>query len=149
MSTKVGNPTSFDPADYGRVLSAGGCMIMGLNTVPKYQEGADVSKAIRENLEKTLLCGGFNLASAKATACIATASSKIFDEVPGLMNALENGFDTLANITGKAIGFRGMYQVEKDKLVVYTLIAGLGKPAKRLDELMKFKQLNKETHKLY
>lgn len=141
LSTKTGNPTTFDPADYSRVLSAGGCMIMGLNSVTKYNEGSDVSKAIRDNLERTLLCAGFDLKSAKAAACIATASPDILNNVPGLMNALENGFDTLANVTGNATVFRGIYESEKPKLVVYTQISGLSAPKKRINDLLKFKKL--------
>jgi len=141
LSTKTGNPTTFDPADYSRVLSAGGCMIMGLNSVTKYTEGSDVSKAIRDNLERTLLCVGFDLKSAKAAACIATASPDILNNVPGLMNALENGFDTLANVTGNATVFRGIYESEKPKLVVYTAITGLSAPKKRIEDLLKFKKL--------
>lgn len=143
LSTQTGNPTTFDPADYSKVLSSGGCMIMGLNSVQKYEDGSDISKAIRDNLEKTLLCSGFDLKSAKTAACIATASTDILSNVPGLMNALESGFDTLANVTGNATVFRGIYESEKPKLVIYTLINGLSTPKKRIDDLLKFKTLNK------
>jgi cell division GTPase FtsZ len=150
LSTQVGNPTSFDPADYGRVLSAGGCMIMGLTTLKQYADGTDISKAIRSNLEKGLLCGGFDVSTAEAAACIATASEKILNDTPGLMNSLETGFDTLANITGDAAVFRGIYEVEKEKFVVYTMLTGLASPTKRLEELKKFQKTNTtEKTKLY
>jgi len=139
LSTQTGI-SSFDPADYNRTLSAGGCMIMGFTTLKKYTDGTDVSRAIRMNLEKGLLCDGFDISSAKAAACIATASESILDETPGLMHSLETGFDTLANVTGNAIVFRGIYEVAKDKLVVYTMITGLKEPTKRLDELKKFQK---------
>ena len=150
LSTKVGNPTSFDPADYSRVLSAGGCMIMGLTTLKQYGDGTDVSKAIRSNMERGLLCGGFDVSTAEAAACIATASESILNDTPGLMNSLETGFDTLANITGNAAVFRGIYEVEKEKFVIYTMLTGLKSPQKRLSELKKFQNTSTtEKTKLY
>ena len=77
LASKPSDFTSFDPADYNRVLSAGGCMIMGFTTLKQYSDGTDVSKAIRSNLEKGLLCNGFEISTAEAAACIATASSDI------------------------------------------------------------------------
>lgn len=150
ISTQVGNPTSFDPADYNRVLSAGGCMIMGLTTLRQYADGTDISKAIRANMERGLLCGGFDVSTAEAAACIATASEKILTDTPGLMNSLETGFDTLANITGDAAVFRGIYEVAKEKFVVYTMLTGLSSPTKRLKELKKFQKTSTtEKTKLY
>jgi len=140
LAAQPSDLTSFDPADYGRVLSAGGCMIMGMTTLKEYQTGTDVSKAIRSNLEKGLLCGGFDISSAKAAACIATAPATVLDNTPGLMDSFETGFDTLANITGNATVMRGIYEVSKDKVVVYTMLTGLARPQKRLDELKKSQQ---------
>ena len=62
------------------------------------------------------------------------------------MSSLETGFDTLSNITGNAIVFRGIYEVNKDSLAVYTLVTGLEKPSRRLDDLKKF-QKNQTTTK--
>jgi cell division GTPase FtsZ len=146
LSSKPGSPTSFDPADYQRVLSGGGCMIMGFTTLKEYADGTDISKAIRNNLERGLLCGGFDISTASTAACIATASGGILEETPGLMSSLESGFDTLANITGNATVFRGIYETDKEKMVVYTMITGLSKPEKRLNDLKKF-QTNNTTQK--
>lgn len=143
LSTKTGNPTTFDPTDYSKVLSSGGCTIMGLNSLSKIENGNDVSKAIRDNLERTLLCTGFDLKTASTAACIATASENMLNNVAGLMNSLESGFDTLANVTGNATVFRGIYESEKEKLVIYTMLSGLSSPKKRLNELLKFQQLKK------
>jgi cell division GTPase FtsZ len=68
LSSKPGSPTSFDPADYQRVLSGGGCMIMGFTSLKQYADGTDISKAIRGNLEKGLLCGGFDISTASTAA---------------------------------------------------------------------------------
>jgi hypothetical protein len=62
------------------------------------------------------------------------------------MSSLESGFDTLANITGNATVFRGIYETDKNKLVIYTMITGLDEPTKRLNDLKKF-QTNNTTQK--
>jgi cell division GTPase FtsZ len=147
LSNQPSEITSFDPADYSRLLSSGGCMTMGMTTLKEYSEGTDISKAIRSNLEKGLLCGGFDVSTAKAAACIATASEDMLDNTP--MDALETGFDTLANITGNAIVFRGIYEVNKDKFVVYTAVTGLNGPDKRLEELKKLSKNKATKTKLY
>ena len=149
LSAQSSEFTSFDPADYNRVLSAGGCMIMGMTALKEYQSGTDVSKAIRSNLEKGLLCGGFDVSTAKAAACIATAPTVVLDNTVGLMESFGKGFDTLANITGNATVFRGIYEVQKDKVAVYTMLTGLKRPEKRLDELKKQKENKVEKSKLF
>jgi len=50
---------------------------------------------------------------------------------------------SLGNITGGASIFRGIYEGEKDKLSIYTMLGGLATPQKRLDDLTKFTK--KET----
>ena len=115
---------------------------MGMTPLKEYQNGTDISRAIRGNLEKGLLCSGFDVSTAKAASCIATAPAVVLDSTAGLMESFEEGFDTLANITGNATVFRGIYEVKKDKVVVYTMLTGLKRPQKRLDELKKF-QANK------
>jgi len=149
LSSQSSDFTSFDPADYQKVLSGGGCMIMGMTNLKDYSDGSDISKAIRSNLEKGLLCGGFDISTAKTAACIATASEAILGTTPGLMNSLETGFDTLANITGNATVFRGIYEVKKDKLTVYTMITGLSVPKKRLKEFEDRSSNQVQKDKLY
>ena len=65
------------------------------------------------------------------------------------MDSLETGFDTMANITGNATVFRGIYEVDKEKLVIYTMITGLNKPEKRLNELNKFQDVSTKKSKLF
>jgi len=143
LSAQDSEFTSFDPADYSNILNSGGCMIFGLTTLTKFDDPVDVSNAIKKNLENTLLCSGFDISTAKSAACIAMASERILNEVPGLMENLDAGFDTLANLTGNASIFRGIYQGEKDKLVIYTMISGLSSPDKRIAELSRFQETNK------
>jgi hypothetical protein len=55
------------------------------------------------------------------------------------MDNIEFGFDTLAALTGGAMVHRGIYEDDKkDKLVTYTLVSGLKRPANVLRDLKSF-----------
>jgi len=62
----------------------------------------------------------------------------MYEEVAGLMDYIEYGFDTLGSLTDGAIIHRGIYEDSKEKLRAYTMIGGLDAPEKRLEELKKF-----------
>ena len=62
----------------------------------------------------------------------------MYEEVAGLMDYIEYGFDTLGSLTDGAIIHRGIYEDNKEKLRAYTMIGGLDAPTKRLEELKKF-----------
>jgi cell division GTPase FtsZ len=139
LATKNSNYTAFDPADYDTVMKTKGCMIFGVTTVKNVESETSVSNALKQNLEKTLLASGFDLTTAEGAASIVVGGSKQYEEVAGLMDSIEYGFDTLAAITGGAIIHRGIYEdAGKDKLVAYTIVGGLDAPAKRLEDLKKF-----------
>ena len=129
--------TSFDPVDYNSILSAGGCCIMGLTKVNDLSDRYVISKAVKQNLEKTLLAGGFDLHSAKYAGCIVVGGKKIIEEVPGLQDNIDFAFDTLADIAGGATVHRGIYEDHKDSLRVYTIIGGLNQPSNRLEDLLR------------
>ena len=142
LATKNSNYTAFDPADYDTIMKTKGCMIFGVTSVKNVESETSVSNALKQNLEKTLLAGGFNLTTAEGAASIIVGGTKLYEEVAGLMDSIEYGFDTLATITGGAIIHRGIYEDSaRDKLVAYTMVGGLDAPEKRLEELKKFLQI--------
>jgi len=142
LATKNSDYTSFDPADYNTIMKTKGCMIFGVTTVKNVENETSVSLALKQNLEKTLLAGGFNLTTAEAAASIIVGGTRLYEEVAGLMDSIEYGFDTLATLTGGAIVHRGIYEDSaRDKLVAYTMVGGLDAPEKRLEELKKFLQI--------
>mgnify|MGYP003115171844 FL=1 len=139
LATKDSDYTTFDPADYDTIMKTKGCMIFGVTTVKNVENETSVSAALKKNLEKTLLASGFDLTTAEGAASIVVGGTKLYEEVAGLMDSIEYGFDTLAAITGGAIIHRGIYEdPNKDKLVAYTIVGGLDGPKKRLEELRKF-----------
>ena len=142
LATKNSDYTSFDPADYNTIMKTKGCMIFGVTTVKNVENETSVSLALKQNLEKTLLAGGFDLTTAEGAASIIVGGTRLYEEVAGLMDSIEYGFDTLATITGGAIIHRGIYEDSaRDKLVAYTMVGGLDAPEKRLEELKKFLQI--------
>ena len=142
LCTKNSDYTVFDPADYESIMKTSGCMIFGATTIKDPDSPTSVSQGLRNNLEKTLLASGFDLTSAKGAASIIVGGSVLYETVPGLMDNIEYGFDTLATLTGGAIIHRGIYEdPEREKLVAYTIVGGLKSPKKRIEELKKFLKL--------
>jgi cell division GTPase FtsZ len=142
LCTKNSDYTVFDPADYDSIMKTSGCMIFGATTIKDPESPTSVSQGLRNNLEKTLLASGFDLTSAKGAASIIVGGTVLYETVPGLMDNIEYGFDTLATLTGGAIIHRGIYEdPEREKLVAYTIVGGLKSPKKRIEELKKFLKL--------
>jgi len=128
---------SFDSTDFQSVLQVGGHMIMGTSTVRNFDSNTSISEALKKNLSKTLLASNFDLSRAKAVACIVIGGDDIFENVEGLMNNVEYGFDTIAAFTGNAKVHRGIYSDESrnGRINVYTMISGLEKPTVRYEKM--------------
>jgi cell division GTPase FtsZ len=127
--------TSFDPVDYNSIIEAGGCATMSLTKVERIDDPFAVSEAVKKNLEKTLLAGGFDLSTAKLAGCIVVGGKRLMANAKGLQNNIDYAFDVLSEITGQATIHRGIYDDDRDCLRVYTIIGGLNSPAARLEEL--------------
>lgn len=129
---------TFDATDYISVLQCGGHMVLGVTVVKDFVDKTGISTALKTNLTKTLLASDFDLATAKAAAVIVVASRNSIDTVPGLMDNIEYGFDTISSLTGNAMVHRGIYADDANPNVrVYTMISGLSKPTKRYGKLGK------------
>ena len=114
-------------------------MIMGVTAGREGDSETSIANALKANLEKTLLAGGFDLKTGTAAASIIVGGTKMYEEVAGLMDYIEYGFDTLGSLTDGAIIHRGIYEdPNRDKLTAYTMIGGLDAPHKRLEELKRF-----------
>ena len=135
LSAMSSQYTSFDPVDYHSIMESGGCAIMGLTKVTKFSDKFTLSEAVKKNLEKTLLAGGFDLTSSKVSGCIAVGGRKLMASAKGLQDNIDYAFDVLSEITGKATIHRGIYEDNRESLRVYTIIGGLNSPTERLEEL--------------
>jgi cell division GTPase FtsZ len=127
--------TSFDPMDYRSIMESGGCAIMGLTKVKAFDDPYALSEAVKENLEKTLLAGGFDLSTAELAGCIVVGGKKLMAHTKGLQSNIDYAFDVLSEITGRATIHRGIYEDDRDCLRVYTIIGGMDNPNTRLEEI--------------
>ncbi|MHC4498198.1 MAG: AAA-type ATPase lid domain-containing protein, partial [Planctomycetota bacterium] len=127
--------TSFEAPDYANIVECGGCIIMGRSKVEKSDDPFAVSEAVKRSLKKTLFADGFDSSTAKIGGCIVVAGRKMMVNMKGLQNDIDHAFDVLAEMTGRATIYRGIYEDNRDSLRVYTIVAGLNSPAARLNEL--------------
>ena len=137
IALESSNYVSFDSTDFQSVLQCGGHMIMGVATVRNFESNTSISEALKKNLSKTLLASNFDLERAKAVACVVIGGNDIFEEVEGMMENIEFGFDTIAAFTGNAKVHRGIYSDESrnGRINVYTMISGLEKPTARYEKI--------------
>lgn len=135
ISTKNSDLISFDKADYQTIIESGGHMVMGAVTVKDYGSAEKLSKALRNNIETTLLADGFDLDTAKTVGMIVLGGQKIFNSVPGLMHSIEDAFGVLSALT-KATVHRGIYRNNTDNLKVLTVISGMKEPIRRYKKLL-------------
>ena len=129
--------TSFDTVDYQSIMESGSCAIMGLTKVGSFRTKYELSAAVKVNLTRTLLAGGFDLATAKVSGAIAIGGKRIMASRPGLQVDINHAFDVLTDLTGQSTIHRGIYEDDRDSLRVYTIIGGLNPPTERLEELRK------------
>ena len=128
--------TCFDPADYQSIIETGGCLIMGMTDVKRLDDKLAISRAVENNLQKTLFVGQENLSSAKVGGCIVIGANELMANIKGLQDNIDYAFDILSQVTGQATIHRGIYEDNQDCLKVYTIIGGLDGPtAARLKEL--------------
>jgi len=139
LSTQNSPYTTFDPEDYRTIITGGGHCIFGLTTVKGMDtetvEETRISNALKANLEKTLLAGGFDITTATHAACCVVGGEQMFAQQAGLQDAIEYAFDTLTQMTGEAMVHRGIYQSERELLLAYTILSGLKRPDERYLEL--------------
>jgi hypothetical protein len=129
---------AFDPVDYNSIIESGGCTIMGLTRVKKFDDKFEISEAVKKNLQKTLLADGFDLSTAKLAGCIFVGGKRLMNEVSGLQDNINYAFDVLSEIAGRATIHRGIYEDDRESLRAYTIIGGLESPAARLEGLRSF-----------
>jgi hypothetical protein len=127
--------TTFDKADLKDLLESG-TLTFGACPIKKWGAADDISYAIRDNLKKNVLVGGFDLGQAKAAGCVFIAHADVLAKIP--QAHLEHGFEMLSRIMGVGGGtvvHRGIYRGSKPGLVVYTILGELGRPDERMDEI--------------
>jgi len=135
LASRSSEYMSFDSRDFRSIIETGGCAIMGLTKLDKASNQTDISAAIRDNLEKTMLARSFDLKTAKVAAAVAVGGHRMMATQAGLQDKINYGFDMLANMTGNATIHRGIHEDSREVMRIYTMIGGLALPNTRLNEL--------------
>ena len=138
ITTQNSQYASLNHANYSSVMSAGGCMIMGLTNIKNFSHQTDISYILKANLEKTLLADGFDLKTARAVMNVAICNTELFATREKLITSIEYGFDTISTLCSNSIAYHGIYETERDKFAIYTLISGLDAPLKRIQSITRY-----------
>ncbi len=135
IACKDSQYTSFDKMDLGTILDSG-AVTFGATPLARVQDRTDVSKAIRNNLKRNVLSGGFDLATGTVAGCVIIGSGGLLSSIP--QEHLDYGFESLSGmLDSNSTVHRGIYEGNRDELAIYTIIGGLGTPSERLVELAK------------
>jgi len=135
--------TSFDPADYKRVLVSGGCMIFGTFTVTNEIQVDTLANAIASNINSGLLAEGFNLVEATTAACLIVGNPEKLQKLPRV--AEENAFAMLMKLLGSGTIFKGVYPLQATPdFELFFMISGLGLPTSRVKSLIEHTKVEKE-----
>ncbi len=133
---------TFDRADYATLLDSG-IIAYGVGPITKYENKADLTEAIRKQMENTVLAE-VNLKRAKVAGCIFLGGAEVMHEVP--LEYFGEGFSLLGRMMAdNSIVFRGVYIGTGKDLRCYTMMSGLPAPDVRLKELVREARLSTEA----
>lgn len=136
--TKSSQHSTFDSNDLRTVLDSG-IMVFGMTPVPNLTNEAEISKAVRENLKRNVLCGELDLSTGKIAASVAIADDQTLDKIP--QEHLDNAFNQLnRTLQSGSTVHQGVYKGNKAGLSIFTAIGGISTPQSKLDALLKASQ---------
>ena len=114
-------------------------MVFGMTNVPNAANEADISKAVRENLKRNVLCGELDLSTGKIAATVAIGDDKTLDSIP--QEYLDNAFNQLnRTLQSGSTVHQGIYKGTRAGLSIFTAIGAINTPQEKLDILLKASQ---------
>lgn len=135
ICTKNSSYTSFDRNDLGSILDSG-IIVFGATQLTKWDDQADISLAVRDNLKRNILSGGLDLSTGTVAGAVMIGGAGVLEKMPS--DHMDHAFDQLNRLLrpGSTV-HRGIYSGSKETLAVYTAIGGLARPKEKLEELKK------------
>ena len=98
-----------------------------------------LSKAVRENLKRNVLCGDLDLSTGTVAAVIAIGDQQTLDKIP--QEHLDNAFNQLnRTLKTNSTVHQGIYKGAKKGLSLFTAIGGISTPEDKLESLLKSSQ---------
>jgi len=133
--TKNSNFTTFDAKDYKTILDSG-IIVFGATQIKSWSDGTQISKALRENLNRNILSGGLDISTGTAASAIIIGDENTLNDIP--QEYLDNAFDQLNRMlkTNSTV-HQGIYKGTKPGISIFTAIGGIATPTAKLEELKK------------
>lgn len=134
--TAYGSPIGYnvDGADYKALLD-GGIMTYGQCKVKDIKDDTTLAEAMVKNVKNTLLCPGFDLASATNACCLIVASEDQLDKIT--KDAVNKAIESLSRVfANKDVKIHlGIYKAPARGVSICTAVSGLSAPTKKLEEM--------------
>jgi cell division GTPase FtsZ len=136
--TKNSQYTTFDTNDFRTVLDSG-IMVFGATNIPNISNEAEISKAVRENLKRNVLCGELDLSTGSVASAVAIGDEGTLDNIP--QEYLDSAFNQLnRTLKTNSTVHQGIYKGAKEGLSIFTAIGGISTPQGKLEALLKAAQ---------
>jgi len=135
LTATASRHTSLDPSDFAKIISCGDCSIYGVIEVEDYMEETALAEAVIDSLNQSMLAEGFDISQARVGGVIITGTKKIMDKIPAAN--INYCYHMVSEQTEGASLFQGVYDVhtKSDSVKIFTWLAGLGLPRKRIETL--------------
>ena len=125
--------SSFDPMDYKQILESG-FILYGASPITNWKDPAVLNKLVREQVKGGLLSDGADLGTGDQAGVLMIGGQETLNEVP--QKNLDGAFEQFTRILRRgSTVYRGIYSGDRPGLTVYTVIGGLARPGKKLEEL--------------
>jgi cell division GTPase FtsZ len=136
--TKNSQYSTFDTNDFRTVLDSG-IMVFGATNINDTGSESAISKAVRDNLKRNVLCGELDLSTGVVAASVAIGDEETLDDIPqeyidGAFNQLNRTLKTNSTV------HQGIYKGAKKGLSLFTAIGGISTPEDKLESLLKSSQ---------
>lgn len=136
--TKNSQYSTFDTNDFRTVLDSG-IMIFGATNIPNISSEGEISKAVRENLKRNVLCGELDLSTGSVAAAVAIGDNNTLDNIP--QEYLDTAFNQLnRTLKTNSTVHQGIYKGVKEGLSIFTAIGGISTPQGKLEALLRASQ---------
>lgn len=142
LAAQPSEHTTFDRADFARLLDSG-VVAFGAQQIPSYDTDADISRAVRQQLQENILAK-VDLRQGRQAGLILSVGRAIYESLPSAR--LEHAFECLNRILadGSTI-YPGIYPAAGDALHAFTMVGQLPWPQQRIAELARRAGIAEDT----
>ena len=134
--------TTFDRADFAKLLDSG-VVAFGAQKIKEWEDAADISHAIRQQLRKNILAS-VDLTGGRQAGLIFVMGRDVYDKIKS--STIDHGFEMLNRILANdSTVHRGVYVSNSPGLMALTMIGELKWPRDRLLDLARIGGIDQGT----